>query len=255
MKFGMNMRGGMNMHTKELLTNKTVLIIITILAVLNLVGYMMYNMTHLLIIFGIIAGLTYVTSEHNMTLTLGVPLVAVNILVVLHNKYGIMRGLEGMDTMDASGGLQSSSPKKAAAAVALANHVKKNDDKGMNNKHALEIHHYDEGGHSASGGDSSSGTDDQVEAHTEEAFGGKTKNGKYRVDYASTIQDAYDELNTVLGSGGIKNLTADTQNLVKQQLQLAETMKTMGPLVQSMGPLLKQVQGLMGSSGMPPGVK
>ena len=38
-----------------------------------------------------------------------------------------------------------------------------------------------------------------------------------RVDYASTMEMAYNNLESVLGKGGIGNLTKETQNLLNQQ--------------------------------------
>ena len=69
---------------------------------------------------------------------------------------------------------------------------------------------------------------------------GAAKGGS-RVDMGSTLEQAYDDLNSVLGSDGIKNLTADTQNLMKQQLHLAEAMKDMGPLMQQAQSMLKSL--------------
>jgi hypothetical protein len=80
--------------------------------------------------------------------------------------------------------------------------------------------------------------------------GRSRKNGSgYNIDYASTIEDAYDDLNKILGSDGIKRLTSDTQGLMKQLLQLAESMKSMQPLIAGMAPLMQQAQGLLGSMG------
>lgn len=67
------------------------------------------------------------------------------------------------------------------------------------------------------------------------------RKGASRVDMGSTLEQAYDDLNSVLGSDGIKNLTADTQNLMKQQLHLAEAMKEMGPLMQQAQSMLKSL--------------
>lgn len=69
-----------------------------------------------------------------------------------------------------------------------------------------------------------------------------------KINYASTMENAYAELNDLLGKDGIKNLTADTQRLVKQQMGLAESMKSMTPLIQSMAPMLKNLQGIIGPS-------
>jgi hypothetical protein len=83
---------------------------------------------------------------------------------------------------------------------------------------------------------------------------GRAKNGGSKIDYASTIENAYDELNKVLGSDGIKSLTDDTQKLMKQQAQLAESMQGLAPLVEKMMPMAQQMKGMMegmdGNGGM-----
>jgi len=83
-----------------------------------------------------------------------------------------------------------------------------------------------------------------------------------RLDYAATVEDAYADLDKILGGEGIKNLTSDTQRLMEQQTQLANAMKGMGPLLeQAKGMLqgfdLKNLDGLasmaknMGASAGP----
>jgi hypothetical protein len=67
-----------------------------------------------------------------------------------------------------------------------------------------------------------------------------------KIDYASTITDAYSQLNELIGKDGIKSLTNDTQTLMQQQLQLADSMKAIGPLIEGITPLLSQVKGMMG---------
>jgi len=89
----------------------------------------------------------------------------------------------------------------------------------------------------------------QDSANTEESFEVGRKYSNNPIDYQSTIEDAYSDLNKIIGGDGIKKLTSDTQGLMKQQLQLAEAMKNMGPLIQGMGPLLKQAEGLIGGMG------
>jgi hypothetical protein len=60
-----------------------------------------------------------------------------------------------------------------------------------------------------------------------------------RIDYASTVEDAYEDLGKILGGDGINRLTKDTQKLMKQQLQLADAMKNMTPLLESAKGLLQ----------------
>ena len=77
------------------------------------------------------------------------------------------------------------------------------------------------------------------------AIGGPAKPS--RIDYASTLEDAYDNLDKILGSGGMQNLSNDTEKLMNQQKKLFEAMNTMMPLVSKAQDML---QGLdMGKIG------
>jgi len=95
-----------------------------------------------------------------------------------------------------------------------------------------------------------------VDAKTDEHFEvGRPKNGGSKIDYAATIENAYDELNKILGSDGIKNLTDDTQRLMQQQMELAKSMEGLAPIVEKMMPMAEKMQGMMksmdgGSGGM-----
>jgi hypothetical protein len=100
---------------------------------------------------------------------------------------------------------------------------------------------------SKDGKDGADGTDtkDEKEKKEGEPFEvGRRNKGKYDIDYASTVEDAYDDLNKLVGSDGIKRLTQDTQGLMKQQKQLTEAMEGMGDLMSKLGPMLDQVKGL-----------
>ena len=83
-----------------------------------------------------------------------------------------------------------------------------------------------------------------------DVVGRKKNKGSYNIDYASTVEDAYDELNKIIGSDGVKRLTADTQGLMKQQIQLTEAMSEMQPMIDQMGPLMDRVQTMMGGLNM-----
>ena len=79
------------------------------------------------------------------------------------------------------------------------------------------------------------------EAKPNESFevGAKGRKGASRIDYGTTIENAYDDLNKMIGGDGIKKLTQDTQKLVEQQTKLAEAMNNMGPLLNSAKDMLK----------------
>jgi hypothetical protein len=101
-------------------------------------------------------------------------------------------------------------------------------------------------------GDDSTKEEVKKEEKKDEPFevGRKKNKGSYNIDYASTVEDAYDELNKIIGSDGIKRLTQDTQGLMKQQLQLTEAMSEMQPMIDQMGPLMDRVQTMMGGLNM-----
>jgi hypothetical protein len=62
---------------------------------------------------------------------------------------------------------------------------------------------------------------------------GRRKNRGHNIDYATTVEDAYDELNNKLGSDGIKRFTVDTQNLIEKQMKLAKTIEDINKVVES----------------------
>ena len=76
-----------------------------------------------------------------------------------------------------------------------------------------------------------------------------TKNSKHvsqdkeRVDYATTVEQAYDNLENIVGKGGISKLTQDTSRLMDKQNKMFENL-------QSMGPLINQYKEMMGSMNL-----
>ena len=205
----------------KMITNKYVLNIIFILSLLNVFGYLMLGNINAVIFF-ILVGILVSFFSKNMIIVLGTSLIISN-LIVLKNTH-----IEGFDasgnTMDASGNQTVQTIK-----TNLENNVNVQDAKAKVQAEKASI-----------------------TAQVNESFEPKSNNKKdkkYNIDYASTVEDAYNELNTIIGGDGIKNLTSDTQNLMKQQVQLAEAMKSMGPLIQGMAPLMQQAKSMMGSMG------
>lgn len=227
--------------TKKFLTNKWVLNIVSLIALFNIIGYIVLGKLNTTLYFIIIAVLVRYFSK-NMVLVLGIPLIIVNLLSL---RGGMMEGMENKSVDK-----ESSNPEQKK----IDNLVKQTKDKPLSNKanlgyqtgpvdhsQANDVKH-DEESHEDNAAQSSSGEQQGFEP-------GRGKNKKYNIDYASTIEDAYDELNTILGSDGIQRLTSDTQNLMKQQMQLAEAMKGMTPIIKSIAPMVENLKGMMGQMG------
>ena len=200
----------------KLLTNRYVLYLVSLLALFNVIGYMMMNKTQIVILF-ILIGYLMTHFSKNMVIVLLVPLVLVNLLTS-----GMMMK-EGMQEGGATMGGDSPDPNQPMDG--------ETKESKSNTKSMTE---------SMTESEPASKSEPEATAPKKDGFasaGGRK--GASRVDMGSTLEQAYDDLNSVLGSDGIKNLTSDTQNLMKQQLHLAEAMKEMGPLMQQAQSMLK----------------
>ena len=62
-----------------------------------------------------------------------------------------------------------------------------------------------------------------------------------RIDYAATMELAYDNLQKMLGEGGMKSITAETQKLVAQQKDLMGTLNSMAPVLDTAKETLKNI--------------
>ena len=75
------------------------------------------------------------------------------------------------------------------------------------------------------------------------------KNGN-RIDYASTLEQAYDNIENIIGEDGVRGLTDQTKSLMHQQQQLMNNMKEMGPLLKSAEGFMEQITGGGGIQGI-----
>jgi hypothetical protein len=79
---------------------------------------------------------------------------------------------------------------------------------------------------------------------------GVPKGSSNRIDYAATLEQAYDNIEGIIGEDGVRGLTDQTKSLMNQQKLLMENMKDMGPLLKSAEGFMKQVTGGGGISGI-----
>jgi hypothetical protein len=223
----------LNSAMLKFLTNKWVLNAIAFLALFNVIGYLMIGNLNAVLHFIIFAVLVRYFSK-NMTIVLGIPLVIVNLLAMSGD---IKEGMENGSNSNNSNSVTK--PNKENAQEKINNIVNNNTSdttRVINNSAASTV--------------SKSPDNPAQETGEKQGFeSGRRKNRGYDIDYATTIEDAYDELNNILGSDGIHRLTSDTQNLMKQQMQLAEAMKGMTPVIKSIEPMVKNLQGMMGQMG------
>lgn len=219
------------------LTNKIVLNIVFILAIFTTIGYIMMGDIQSLAIF-ILMALIVLNFSKNMIIVLGLPIIFGGLFYVFrrNNNISIIGSLfrEGMETQNDSENSQDET-KKSEKVEKVSEVIKSGDG-------TMDMTAVNAGEKITNAKNNNANTDESFEV-------GRNKKGRYNIDYASTIEDAYDELNKILGSDGIKNLTDDTQKLMKQQMMLAESMQSMEPIIKGMGPLLEKAEGLLGNMG------
>jgi hypothetical protein len=224
-----------NLKLDKLLSNKTVLNVVTGVTFLNIIGFIMLNQTSSVIYF-ILIGLVTSLFSKNMIIILLVPLVMVNFFIASSLSLNNSKNLEGLENLEDSNKEDNKKETDSKAAVTKKQPTTTSTNQG------LPITPLDHGDSNVQTNENKSDVDESFEVGR-----GKKNSKGYNIDYASTVEDAYDELNKILGSDGIKRLTGDTQNLMQQQLKLAESMKSMQPLIQGIAPLMQQAQGLLGS--------
>ena len=219
--------------------------IVFFLAVTNVFGYLVMRNLKAVSMFILIAYLVYCFNK-NMTIVLGVPLILTGLFV----SSGVMR--EGIDdTLTPENKMKATKDNKPGKPQNDSNDHKEEIKKEVKReikkdvkKSALNDAIIDSGAEEANDTTSADETTTDETQPSDSTSGMTTMYKKNnRVDYAATVEDAYDDLNKILGGDGIKRLTDDTQKLMGQQMQLAEAMK-------SMTPLLSQAKSLIGSFDM-----
>lgn len=218
----------MNIKVPKFLTNKYVLYLVVFLSITNMFGYLAMSNINALIYFLIIGLVTSIFTK-NMCIILLSALILSNIFIAGQSSF------EGFtDKID------EQEPKKPIVIedkkTKMITPISVEDGVGDLESSTIEM--------DTQPSNQLSNIDESFEVNM-----GNGNKKKYPVDYSSTIENAYGQLNQSLGKDGIKRLTEDTQKLLKQQLQLADAMKTMAPLINNIKPLIEQSKGMMDGVG------
>ena len=245
---------------ETMLNDKNVLYIVAFLAIMNFFGYIILRDSYALLIFLSIGFISTYVSK-NMTVVLLSTLLLTNFITVLSRNFVINK--EGFDattdakdaTTDAKdasaatatgvkkpaavtgAGTAKASKKVAASASSMAAAVpigKKNATTTKEPMTELSPASLDD--------------DDDLPVNN-------------RVDYAKTLEKAYDNLENLVGKDGVNGLTSQTNVLMDQQQKLMENMKSMEPLLKtaqsfldkfessSMGKMFEKIPGMSSMFG------
>ena len=265
-----------NVHMKlpkvveSLLQDKNVLYVVAFLAVINFFGYIVLRDSYAMLIFLSIGFISTYFSK-NMTVVLITTLILTNFITVVSRNLVSVRRKEGFDaaTPDstaAKSDTQADSATAAPPAKPAAEPAAKPAaapsgvmGAGLGGKALKKVT------------TSASSTNDplkpslKVEAMTELSPASINDEDDLpvnnRVDYAKTLEKAYDNLENIVGQDGVRGLTSQTNTLMDQQQKLMENMKSMEPLLKtaqsfldkfessSMGKLFEKIPGMSSMFG------
>jgi uncharacterized membrane protein YciS (DUF1049 family) len=197
----------------KLINNKYVLYFVLFVSLMNVLGYIQMNNYNSLITFTLISLLTSYFSK-NMIVVLGTAVIITNLL--LTNNY-IREGMKSKKKNGKKSEEETSEATNEDASVVKETMSSKNK-KTKKSKKSKEVQGFQKMNQPKS-----------VPAPADESLEDE-EIGK-RIDYASTLEQAYDNLQGVLGQDGINGLTKETQQLIEQQKSLMGTMKHMGPML------------------------
>jgi hypothetical protein len=258
-------------QASKLLTNKYFLYFMVFLAASNVLGYLITDKLNAVIFFALV-GFLMSNFSKNMAVVLLVAIIATNFLMatktmqegfVSENKKINMNNNkpttevdkdklsavdpqlgDGLDALETTGNVENAKKKLNRVKRILPETEIDTKIKDINNP------------------DMNKGTDEIGAPQAKKSGFHNIKKGSIssnaasvdgssRIDYASTLEGAYDNLDKILGSDGINKLTGDTQKLMAQQQKLFDTMQNMSPMLEDAKKMLsgfdlKELGGLAG---------
>ena len=178
----------------KLMNDKNVLYLVFVIAILNVVGYLMAQNTEAVAFFLIIGFLTTYFSK-NMTIVLLVAIVTTSIFVSSKSRFV----KEGMSNQKKDEDVKKGQEKRDEVLTAPKKKVAEHSE-------------------------------DEPEGVTSDMNTAKKPN---KLDYAGTLEKAYENLQNQVGEGGIEGLTGQTKTLLEQQKKLMDNIQGMEPFIKT----------------------
>lgn len=225
----------MTFSLKSLLRSTTVLYLVFFLALVNFFSYIMAYNYNAVVVFLVLGIITRYLFSKNMIIILLVSLILTNVIMSVSF---LRKTVEGMKNKK-----EGMKPKKGKEE-GMTN--KDKDKKGGNKPESFESRLNPESL------DGSNYEDQEIDDMLE-------GNKEHKVDYASTLESAYDNLDKLLGSDAIRSMTEDTQRLAEKQKSLMGNIQKLEPMMNKAGDMLQgldigkmgdMLKGLEGKMGM-----
>ena len=211
-----------NAMFNKLVNNKITLYIVAIIALLSLVGNIIYSEFTAILLFFLVGAIAYHYTK-NMTIVLASAFLATSIASLSMNLF---LHKEGMEDMESSG---NTIPKVS------------NNQQGTQESSANSATSATSANSSGSSATPASTNQTEETEETEETEGlsqltpalfNNTPNKEQmqkQLGKATEMEQAYDNLEKIMGKENIQSISTDTKDLIKQQNDLIKQLKTMTP--------------------------
>ena len=194
----------MKFDIKSLLRDKNVLYIVAFLAATNVLSYLMAGNYESIVFFGVVGYLATYYSK-NMIVILLISMLSTNLI--------------------------------------LGTRMLKRNVEAMDNKRKEEVKEEEETPSHPFSGDSSPGkiTSEQMSPNKNVKATKPKEKMQPNIDYAATLEQAYDNLDNLIGQDGIKKMGEQTERLASKQKELMQNIEAMAPMLQKAGSLLESM--------------
>lgn len=211
----------MKVNIKSLLRNTKVLYLVFSIALINFFTFLINHKFDAIVLFLVVGVITRHFFSKNMIVILISAIMVTNILISC--KGSVVEGLEMKK--NTKNNKMAMMAANAAMAKKEGMMSKKNNKSKEQFESRLEAANVDE--------DENDVQNDQV---FEDVMDGKKVP---KVDYASTLESAYDNLDQLLGSDAIRSMSEDTQRLAEKQQKLMGNIQKLEPMMNKAGDMLK----------------
>ena len=200
-----------NAMFNKLVNNKITLYIVAIIAFITLIGNIMNSEVSAIFLFFLAGGVAYSFTK-NMTIVLGSSIISTSVASMLSSYFVYKEGLEGLEDISDPSNNNISSNKKGSSKKVLP--MKKvSADENIPSK---------------------TSNSDNAEALTQlsPALFNNIPNKdqmQKQLGKATEMEQAYDNLEKIMGKDNIQSISTDTKDLIKQQNELIKQLKTMTP--------------------------
>lgn len=212
--------------SKVICKSKLVMYMTIALAVVTILGFLQNRDYSSIVFFGLVSVMTYYFSK-NVVVVLGLSVVLSNLLKVS------ISFKEGMEDGNNDGKDNESEDDKEEPVSSGAMSNPENIDENPNNIDCV-------------GNDCNK--KEMMSSINPKSLDDTDVETSY-VDKSKTIENAYASLDNMIGPDGVNKLSKDTENLLKKQNQLINTVQHMGPMMDNMNKLVKGMDGLSGENG------